>query len=185
MPRRRRSPVSRRNISLLSARLVEDAIRLVRAKTGSGTIHLETNGSIPAALRRLAATGLDAVTIRIASARADTYETLHRPEGYRFADVRASLRVATEQRLATNLVIPVLPGIFDRAEEIAALVGVAGELREGSAILLRDLAADPLRALALMKPREPSIGVARALERLREELPHLRVGSFVRPLARI
>jgi len=170
---------------LLAARLVEDSIRLIRATTRSGTIHLETNGSVPAALRRLAATGLDAVTIRIASARADTYEALQRPEGYRFTDVRASLRVAAEQRLATSLLIPVHPGIFDRAEEIAALVGIAGELREGSAILLRDLAADPLRALALMKGREPSIGVARALERLREELPHLRVGSFVRPLARI
>ena len=170
---------------LLSARLVEDAIRLIRATTRSGTINLETNGSVPAALRRLGAAGLDAVTIRIASARAATYETLHRPEGYRFADVRASLRVAAEQRLATSLLIPVLPGILDRAEEIAALVGLAGELREGSAILLRDLAADPLRALALMKGREPSIGVARAVERLREELPHLRVGSFVRPLARI
>src|SRR5207247_6606989 len=80
---------------LLSARLVEDAIRLVRAKTGSGTIHLETNGSIPAALRRLAATGLDAVPIRIASARAATYETLHRPDGYPFAHVAASLHAET------------------------------------------------------------------------------------------
>jgi pyruvate-formate lyase-activating enzyme len=170
---------------LLLARLVEDAIRLVRGATRSGTIHLETNGSVPAALRRLASTGLDAVTIRLASARAETYETLHRPEGYRFVDVRASLRVAAEQRLATSLVVPVLPGIFDRADEIAALVDLAGDLPEGSAILLRNLAADPLRALALMKSREATIGVARALERLREELPHLRVGSFVRPLARI
>jgi pyruvate-formate lyase-activating enzyme len=170
---------------LLAARMVEDAIRLIRATTRSGTIHLETNGSVPMALRRLAATGLDAVTIRLASARAETYDALHRPDGYRFVDVRASLRVAAEQRLATSLVIPVLPGLFDRGDEIAALVGLAGDLREGGAILLRDLAADPLRALATLKGREPSLGVARALERLREELPHLRVGSFVRPLARI
>jgi pyruvate-formate lyase-activating enzyme len=170
---------------LLAARLVEDAIRLIRAATRSGTVHLETNGSAPAALRRLATTGLDAVTIRLASARPDMYETLHRPEGYRFADVRASLRVATEQRLATSLLIPVLPGLFDRSDEVAALVGLAGELRAGSAILLHDLAADPLRALATVKGHQASIGVARALERLRDELPHLRVGSFVRPLARV
>ena len=170
---------------LLAARVVEDAIRLIRAATRSGTIHLETNGSVPAALRRLATTGLDAVTIRLASARASTYEALHRPEGYRFADVRASLRIAAEQRLPTSLLIPVLPGLFDRTDEIAALIGLAGELREGGAILLRDLAADPLRALALAKDRETGSGVARALERLRDELPHLRVGSFVRPLARI
>jgi pyruvate-formate lyase-activating enzyme len=170
---------------LLVARLLEDAIRLIRAATRSGTIHLETNGSVPAALRRLATTGVDAVTIRLVSARADTYETLHRPEGYRFADVRASIRVAAEQRLATSLLVPVMPGVFDRTEEIAALVAVADELPEGSAVLMRDLAADPLRALAAVKSRDTSVGIARALERLREELPHLRVGSFVRPLARI
>ena len=170
---------------LLAARLVEDAVRLVRSTTRAGTIHLETNGAVPAALRRLAGEGLDAVTIRLASARADVYEALHRPDGYRFADVRASLRVAAEQRLATSLLIPVLPGIFDRAEEVSALVGLASELPEGSAILLRDLAADPLRALAAIKGREACIGVARALDRLREELPHLRIGAFVRPLARI
>jgi pyruvate-formate lyase-activating enzyme len=164
---------------------VEDAIRLIRATTRSGTIHLETNGSVPTALRRVAATGLDAVTIRLVSARAETYDTFHRPDGYRFTDVRASIRVAAEQRLATSLVIPVLPGLFDRTDEIAALVGLAGDLREGGAILLRDLAADPLRALATLKGREVSTGVTRALERLREELPQLRIGSFVRPLARI
>ena len=170
---------------LLVPRMVEDAIHLIRAATRSGTIHLETNGSAPTALRRLATNGLDSVTIRIMSARADTYDTLHRPDGYRFADVRASLRVAADQRLATSLLVPVLPGIFDGAEEIAALVSLAGELREGSAILLRDLAADPLRALAAVKGRDMRTGVAHALERLRHELPQLRVGSFVRPLARI
>jgi hypothetical protein len=36
-----------------------------------------------------------------------------------------------------------------------------------------------------VKGHQASIGVARALERLRDELPHLRVGSFVRPLARV
>ena len=170
---------------LLAARLVEEAIGLIRATTRSGTIHLETNGSVPAALRRLAATGLDAVTFRLISARADTYEALHQPEGFRLADVRAAMRVAAEQRLATSLLVPVLPGIFDRSDEIAALIDLAGELREGSAILLRDLAADPLRALVTVPGRETTLGIPRALERLREELPHLRLGSFVRPLARI
>ncbi|HUG06425.1 MAG TPA: radical SAM protein [Candidatus Limnocylindria bacterium] len=170
---------------LLAARLVEDAVRGIRAATRSGTIHLETNGSSPAALRRLAATGIDAVTIRLVSARADTYEALHRPDGYRFGDVRASIRVAAEQRLAAGLLIPVLPGIFDRTDELAALIALASELPEGSAVLVRDLAADPLRALAALKTRDAHTGIARALERLREELPHLRVGSFVRPLARI
>ena len=170
---------------LLVSRVVEDAIGLIRGTTRSGTIHLETNGSTPAALRRIAANGLDALTVRLMSARAETYEALHRPEGYRLSDVRASIRIAADQRLATSVLIPVLPGLFDRADELDALVGLANDLPEGSGVLLRDLAADPLRALASVKGPQTHAGVARALERLREDLPHLRVGSFVRPLARI
>lgn len=170
---------------LLVSRVIEDAIGLIRTTTRSGTIHIETNGSTPAALRRVAATGLDAVTIRLMSARADTYEALHRPDGYRLSDVRATIRIAADLRLATSLLIPVLPGLFDRSDEVEALVALAGDLPEGNAILLRDLAADPLRALTSVKGQQSHVGVARALERLRDELPHLRVGTFVRPLARI
>jgi pyruvate-formate lyase-activating enzyme len=170
---------------LLAARVIEDAIGRIRAITRSGTIHIETNGSLPGALRRLATAGLDALTLRLMSAVPATYEALHHPDGYRFADVRASLRLAAELRLATSLLVHVLPGVFDRAEEITALVDLAGDLPEGSAILLRDLAADPLRALASVPERDTRMGVARAIERLREELPHVRVGAFVRPLARI
>ncbi len=170
---------------LLAARVVEEAIRRIRAATRAGTIHLETNGSSPAALRRLAAAGLDSVTIRLASARASAYEALHRPGGYRWTDVRASLRVAAELRLTVSVLALALPGLFDRAGEIDALGSLARELPEGSALLVRDLAADPLRALSVVPDHEAPLGMTRALERLREDVPHVRVGAFVRPLARI
>ena len=171
---------------LLVAREVEDAIRRVRAETRAGTIHLETNGSAPGALRRLPPAGLESVAIRLVSARASTYELVHGPEGYRLPDVRATLRLCAELRVATSVVVPVLPGLFDRTDELDALIAALVELPEGSTLVLRDLHADPLRALALVGDRgvEP-IGVARAVERIREELPHLRVGSFVRPLAKV
>jgi hypothetical protein len=82
--------------------------------------------------------------------------------------------------------VHVLPGLFDRPVEVAALIALVGDLPEGSALLLRDLHADPLRALALVPDRTNApLGIARALERIREELPSLRVGAFVRPLARV
>ncbi len=170
---------------LLAVREVEDAITRIRADTSGGTIHLETNGSVPAALRRLPQAGLESIAVRMISARAPTYETLHGPDGYRLPDVRASLRLAADLRLATSVIVLVLPGLFDRAVELDALIATLAELPEGSTLLLRDLHSDPLRALALVPERgaEP-LGVAHALERVREELPHLRVGTFVRPLAK-
>ncbi len=171
---------------LLAVREVEDAIRRVREETAEGTIHLETNGSASAGLRRLAAAGLESVAVRIISARAATYDALHGPDGYRLPDVRAALRQCVELRVSTSVLLLVLPGLFDRPDELEALIDMLAELPEGSALLMRDLHADPLRALALVPDRtaEP-IGVTGAVERIRHELPHLRVGAFVRPLAKV
>src|SRR5262249_49659267 len=132
---------------LLAAREVEDAIARIRAQTSDGTIHLETNGSAPGALRRLAAVGLESVGVRMLSARAATYEALHGPIGYRFPDVRAAIRLAAELRLALSIEVMVHPGIFDRADEVDALVAILADARPGTSLLLRDLHADPLRAL--------------------------------------
>jgi len=170
---------------LLSAREIEEAITRIRAATRDGTIHLETSGSAPGGLRRLASAGLDSIAIRIASAQASNHEALHRPDGYRFPDVRASLRLAAELRLSLAIKVLVLPGLFDREAELAALVSLAAEAPEGTALLLRDLHADPLRALELVDRRSEPVGVAHALERLRQELPHVRIGAFVRPLAKV
>jgi pyruvate-formate lyase-activating enzyme len=168
---------------LLAAREVEEAIARIHAGTRDGTIHLSTNGSVPGGLRRLVAAGLDSLCLRVLAASPAAYEALHGPDGYRFADVRASIRLAADLPIATSMLVPVLPGLFDRPDELAALIALLSDLPEGSALLLRDLHADPLRALALVPDRSAApLGVARAVERIREELPRLRVGAFVRPL---
>ena len=169
---------------LQRSREVEDTIVRIRMLTDGGTIHLDTTGAVPGGLRRLAAAGPESLTVRMVSARAQTYDAFHGPIGYRFPDVRATLRVAAELRLSLGVLVLVLPGLFDRPEELDALVAVLAEAPEGTALLLRDLHADPLRALELVPPGEPS-GVARAIARIRDELPHIRVGSFVRPLAKV
>jgi pyruvate-formate lyase-activating enzyme len=171
---------------LLVGREVEDAIAQIRNRTREGRIHMDTNGSLPAGLRRLRSAGLDSVCVRIISARAATYETLHGPDGYRFADVRASLRLAAELRLAVSVLVLVLPGVFDRVEELSELIAVLSELPNGSALVVRDLHADPLRALARVQSRgvEP-LGIAPALARIKDEVPQVRVGAFVPHLAQV
>lgn len=170
---------------LLEARVVEAAIAAIRTRTARGAVHLETNGSLPVALRRSCEAGLDSVTFRIASARAETYEVLHRPDGYRLTDVRASIAEAISHKIAIAIALLVLPGLTDREVELDAIVALAGELPEGSALLLRSLAADPQRALRLVRTTDALFGMERALERVRAEASHLRIAALPHPLVQV
>jgi len=170
---------------LLAVRVVEHAIAAIRERTRLGTIHLETNGSSPVALRRLCDAGLDSVAVRLVSARAETYEAIHRPDAFRFADVRASLAHAIAGKLSLALRVPALPGLTDRPRELDALVGLAGDLPDGGSLVLCDLAADPQRALGIAPSAEAAIGMDRMLDRLRRDAAHLRIVALPRPLVRL
>jgi pyruvate-formate lyase-activating enzyme len=170
---------------LLAVRVIEHAIVAIRERTNLGTIHLETNGSSPVALRRLCDAGLDSVAVRIVSARAETYEAIHRPEGFRFADVRASLAHAIAGKVSVGLRVLALPGLTDRPRELDALLALAGDLPAGGPIVLCDLSADPVRALRLAPSTEPVIGMARLIDRLRTDAAHLRIVALPRALVRL
>jgi len=170
---------------LLEARVVEAAITGMRERTGRGTVHLETNGSSPVALRRLCDAGLDSVAIRILSARAEMYESLHRPDGFRFADVRAAIANAIGAKVSLTLRVLAMPGLTDRVAETDALVGLAGELPDGSSLVLCNLAANPALALGLAHETGPVLGMHRWLERLRTDAAHLRIIALPRPLVRL
>lgn len=147
-------------------RVLEEAIAAIRQRSPRATIHLETSGSDPAALRRAADAGLTSVTVRFASARPATYERFHGPIAHRWSDVRASLQVAVERRLGIAIALLVLPGLTDRPDEIDAIVALLGEL-PGGRLDLRDLGADPLRALSTLPPARP-LGMRAFLDRIAE-----------------
>jgi pyruvate-formate lyase-activating enzyme len=170
---------------LLVVRVVEAAIVRVRERTQLGTIHMETNGSVPVALRRLCDAGLDSVAIRVASARAETYEAIHRPDGFRFADVRASIANAIAAKVSVALRVLALPGLTDRRREVDALVALSGELPAGSALVISDLSADPQRALQIVAATDAALGMDRMLDRLRADAGHLRIVALPRPLVRL
>jgi pyruvate-formate lyase-activating enzyme len=170
---------------LLVVRVVEAAITKIRERTRLGTIHLETNGSVPIALRRLCDAGLDSVAIRVASARAETYEAIHRPDGFRFADVRTSIANAIAAKVSVALRVLALPGLTDRSRELDALVALSGEVPAGSSLVLCNLSADPQRALGIVAGAEAALGMDRLLDRLRTDAAHLRIVAFPRPLVRL
>lgn len=165
---------------LLAGRTLADAIKLVRERTSRGLVHLNTNGSLPAQLRRLIDAGLRSIRVSTVSAVARTYEAYYRPDNYRWSDVRASLHLAAERGLLVNLNLLVLPGLTDRPGEVDALVALLRELPPG-VVQLRNLNADPKRALAAFEPPRELLGVANALARYRKEAPHFALRSFTRP----
>ncbi len=159
---------------LARVRVLEEAIAGIREHAPRSSVHLETCGSDPAALRRAAEAGLTSVTVRLGSARSETYERLHGPVAHRWGDVRATLQVATERRIAITVALLVLPGLTDRPEEIDAIVALLGEL-PGGCLELRDLGADPIRVLAAFPAARP-VGVRAMLERI-AEADHFEMGT--------
>ena len=119
------------------------------------------------------------------SAREETYEAIHRPEGFRFADVRASIAHAIAGKVSVALRVLALPGLTDRTRELDALVRLAGDLPAGGSLVLCDLAADPQRALRIAPSGEAAVGMRRMLDRLRTDAAHLRIVALPRPLVRL
>ena len=167
---------------LLAARTIADAITRIRARTARGVIHLNTNASLPGKLRRLVDAGLQSIRVSTISAIPSTYAAYYRPEGYGWAEVRASLHLAAERGLLVNINLLVLPGLTDRPDEVGAFVALLRELPRG-VVQLRNLNADPKRALAVFEPARSLLGVSAMLERYRAEAPHFALRSFTRPLA--
>ena len=163
---------------LARVRTVADAAAAVRQRTTrtGGEIVLRTSGASAAALARAAEAGVDRVVVRIGSAHGPTYELVHRPMGYRWTDVRATLREAAARKIAISVELLVLPGLTDRDSEIRALFELLGELPAGTELRLADLAADPYALLAQV-PAAPATGIAALIARLRTDAAHVRLAA--------
>lgn len=163
-------------------REIERAIRLVRAETSRGSLHANTNGSLPAPLGRLIEAGLDSVRVSLNSASPDLYAAWYRPQGYRLADVERSIRTAKERGAYVALNLLTFPGVTDRegeAERICALVARSGV----DQVQTRPLAVDPDVYMAVARGRGaegPAIGIRRLVAELKRARPGLVVGNFSR-----
>jgi pyruvate-formate lyase-activating enzyme len=170
---------------LVRWREIERAIRIVRATTRRGSLHANTNGSLPGALARLVRAGLDSVRISLNSASPDLYAAYYRPAGYGLPDVVRAIRGAKEAGAYVALNLLTFPGVTDRegeAERLCRLVA-RGAVDQ---VQTRPLAIDPDVYMEVARGRGAggrAIGIRALVAALRSARPGLVVGNFSRAKA--
>ncbi len=167
---------------LLRADVLYDSIKRIRTKTTRGTIHLNSNASIPAAVDRLCEAGLQSMRISMNSAVSDTYSRYYRPRGYTFADVRESGLTLKRHGGFLSLNLLVFPGLNDVEPELVALEEFIEDVGVDM-IQMRNLNIDPERYEQILGPGKcaEGVGLLAMMQRLRSSFPNLRFGYFNPP----
>lgn len=166
---------------LLQGDLIEAVIQRVRAETDRGTIHLNTNGSLPGVVERLCLAGLDSIRVSLNATQPDLYAAYYRPRHYGLADVIASIRTAKDLGCYTAINLLVFPGVSDREEEVEGLLRLVAETGL-DLIQMKNLNIDPRRYLEGLPPRRGrAIGMRELLRTIRLEAPQIDIGYFNRP----
>ncbi len=167
---------------LTESDLICESIIHIRKQTGRGTINLNTNGSMPAEVERIARCGLDSIRISLNSARPEYYRAYYRPKDYDFEDVMESIKIACGVGLYTMVNLLVFPGISDQMEEIEALIGLVRDT--GLNFLhLKNLNIDPAYYLERMPSSDSeAVGMKKMMEILKSECPNLELGYFNQPV---
>jgi pyruvate-formate lyase-activating enzyme len=163
---------------LTEARRITQAVQRFRQAGGPGTVNINTNASLTDALEPLAKAGLSSIRVTLASAQPEAYARYHAPQGYRFADVAASIAEAKAQGLFVSLNYLFFPGVSDTEAELDALLSLLTDTRPDY-IQMRNLSLDPERYLEHMGvPTSPCMGLHHFLARIRAACPWVRFGYF-------
>lgn len=165
---------------LLAAEVIEPAIRTIRRSVSTGTINMNTNGSLPKVLDRLFDAGLDSIRVSINSVREKCYTAYFRPKGYRFIDILESiaLGIGRGKHVAINYLN--MAGVTDSPEETAALFSFLKEYPIHQ-IQWRNMNYDPLRYLKTMTKASPHgvpIGMKNLVKQVKSRFPALGHGYF-------
>ena len=168
---------------LLQAGVIERACRLIRERTGRGTLHLNTNGSRPEWVERLSLAGLESIRISTNSVTPEWHHAYYRPETYDFTHVEDCVKASVDAGLYTQINYLVFPGVTDLEAEVEAMLHFAG--RTGLHVIqMKNLCIDPalyLDTLPDIGEMGEAMGMVRALDIYRQELPDVAIRYFNRP----
>jgi len=165
---------------LLAAPRIAAAIRNIRARTKAGTIHMNTNASLPRALETLIDAGLQSVRISLNAARPSAYAAYYRPRGYGFDEVIESIELASRRGLGLSLNLLTHPGVTDDPDEIDAF-GALLRAHPVEMVQTRTLNVDPAVYFeALGRPTRTPIGMRGWFAWMRATFPAVGLGNFTR-----
>lgn len=165
---------------LTEAELLMAAAREYRRKGGTGTVNVNSNGSLPEVMEGLRSAGFDSIRVSLVSARKALYEAYTRPVGYEFEAVAETVHRAKAAGLFVSLNFLFHPGVSDTEEELEAL-GTLVETSQADFIQLRNLNLDPdlyARIVQASVGFGAAMGLANFMKRLRKRCPWLQYGYF-------
>lgn len=164
---------------LLARDLLPESVAAIRARTASGTINVNTNGSLPDVVEAMCREGLDAIRVSMNSPRIPQYDAYYRPANYSFDDVVESLQIMRRHERYRSINYLVFPGMTDTEEELEAMIDFV-ERCDLDLIQMRNLNIDPelYREILPAGSVREGFGLGEFMRRLQERFPHLRYGYF-------
>lgn len=171
---------------LLMWETIRDAIKEMRKHTSRGSININTNGSMPKAVKALCEAGLDSIRVSTNSLQAAWYERYYRPNNYTFNDIVESLSIVNAYGGWSSINYFVFPGMTDTEAEYEALRTVI-RTTNLKMIQWRNFNIDPDWYLGRMGITEPleMMGIRNLMQLLHDEFPHLKFGYYNPPMERI
>lgn len=162
---------------LLQGDLIAESVRLLSPLPERGTIHLNSNASLPDKVQAIVEAGLDSLRISTNSLLPRVYEAYYQPKRYRFEALRESALLARRAGVFVSLNLLMVPGWVDVEEEVDALLAFIKEC-DINMIQLRTLNIDPdLYATYVPLPQGEALGIPEFLRRIRSECPKLVLGN--------
>ncbi|MGL4370990.1 MAG: radical SAM protein [Spirochaetota bacterium] len=166
---------------LMRGKALAEAIKIVRSKTSRGTIHLNTNGSLPDMAALLFDAGLDSIRVSLNSPTRAYYDPYYLPQGYIFDDVMRTVQTALDRGIYLSVNLFFLPGFTDMESEAASLRAFLDRYPVNM-IQTRNLNIDPDYYLDTIGFRESeAMGIEELVAMLRRDYPKLRLGYYNPP----
>ncbi|MBD3378771.1 radical SAM protein [candidate division KSB1 bacterium] len=165
---------------LMQAGVIEQAIKLIRKQTRTGTINLNTNASLPEAIERLCQAGLDSLRVSMNSVRPEPYHRYFRPRGYCFDQVLQSMEIARSLDKWISLNYFIFPGFTNQDEEINKLLEWVTLFRIDM-IQMRNLNIDPqwyIESMGMENFDTPTMGILDWMKKVKQAAPWIRFGYF-------
>lgn len=162
-----------------------EAIKEIRKHTSRGSININTNGSMPKAVKAMCEAGLNSIRVSTNSARKEIYTKYYRPNNYQFEDIIESLKVAKSMGAWTSINYFVFPGMTDCEAEYEALRKLIQETGL-CMIQWRNFNIDPDWYLGQIVVTETGemMGIKQLQDLIHEEFPEVKFGYFNPPMER-